>query len=222
MMNLTRADKALTSKATLSHEAAALLMRDYDYSPDNKPYSPFEWPSEIRSGLTVIVGPSGSGKSVLARSVGGVSIATAKPKESVIDLIGLQTEFLHAAGFSSVPQWCKAVSELSNGEQSRFELARILRALSVAKTTIVFDEFTSVVSREVAMSMCVSLTKFLKRNPLGPNRHLILATCHSDVMEWLSPDTIIDTTTATYRKGDEPIPKPWSLDISGEVIKLWN
>ena len=57
------------------------------------------------------------------------------------------TSALSAVGLGSVPSWLRPFSVLSNGEQFRAGLARLL--LSDEKA-VVLDEFTSVIDRQVA------------------------------------------------------------------------
>ena len=55
---------------------------------------------------------------------------------------------------------------------------------------LVFDEFTSVVDRTVAMASSVALAKNI-RSGLIPRRFLAV-TCHYDCANWLEPDWILD------------------------------
>ena len=91
----------------------------------------------------------------------------------------------YAVGFGSVPSWLKPYSVLSNGEKMRVDLARAL----LEQDTICFDEFTSVVDRQVAQTMCIATNKAIKRT----NKRFIAVTCHYDVLEWLEADWIFDT-----------------------------
>lgn len=70
-------------------------------------------------------------------------------------------KLFYAVGFGSVPCWLKPFKVLSNGEKMRVMLARAL----AEKDFFVFDEFTSVVDRTVAMTLCLSLNKCLKKYP---------------------------------------------------------
>lgn len=89
--------------------------------------------SDWRIGL--IVGPSGSGKSSIARHLFGNAVAapTVWPENrAVIDGFQEQlstreiTALLTAVGFSSPPSWLKPYHVLSNGERFRCDLARAL------------------------------------------------------------------------------------------------
>ena len=81
-----------------------------------------------------IVGPSGSGKSAIARQAYGDDLARdyAWPeRKAVVDCFGNLpikriTGMLTAVGFSSPPAWIRPYATLSNGEQFRANLARAL------------------------------------------------------------------------------------------------
>ena len=107
------------------------------------------------------------------------------PEDMTVDEI---EKLFYAVGFGSVPCWLKPFSVLSNGEKMRVMLARAL----AEKDFFVFDEFTSVVDRTVAMTLCLSLNKCLKRYP---NKKVILISCHKDILDWLDSDWVFSTDT---------------------------
>ena len=142
--------------------------------------------------IGLIVGPSGSGKSVILERLGGATTAMFDDTKSVIsnfDNISPSeaAKTLCAVGLSSVPTWVRPHKTLSNGERYRAELAWIL-AHANDDEIIRVDEFTSVVDRNVAKSMSFALQKYVRRN----NKRVILAACHYDIIEWLRPDWIYD------------------------------
>lgn len=94
-------------------------------------------------------------------------------------------KMFYAVGFGSVPSWLKPYNVLSNGEKMRVNLARAL----LEKDFIVFDEFTSVVDRQVAKTACIAINKAIK----GTNKKFIAISCHKDIIEWLQPDWLYDT-----------------------------
>lgn len=149
-----------------------------------------EFPENWQIGL--IVGNSGTGKSTIARELFKVCDKFEYTHESVIDDIPADydstTRMFYSVGFGSVPCWLKPYKVLSNGEQMRVDLARAL----LENDFCVFDEFTSVVDRNVAQTMCIALNKCLKKNP---TKKFIAITCHKDVEEWLQPDWIFNTDT---------------------------
>ena len=174
----------------------------------------FESPWQI--GL--IVGPSGSGKSTLARRVFGPHLYSSPPwpeDRAVVDCLGELpikriTELFTAVGFSSPPSWVKPYAVLSGGERFRCDLARALAGAYCGRLapragnelaervlhkepTVAFDEFTSVVDRQVARFGSAAIGKAI-RNGHIPCR-FIAVTCHYDVAEWLEPDWTIDMAT---------------------------
>lgn len=150
-----------------------------------------EIPEEWNIGL--IVGGSGTGKSTIAKELWGDHyirgfeynsdcVIDDMPKDASVEDI---TRMFYAVGFGSVPSWLKPYSVLSNGEKMRVDLARTL----LEKDFAVFDEFTSVVDRQVAQTACIAINKAIKRQ----NKKIILVSCHYDIIEWLQPDWIFDT-----------------------------
>jgi ABC-type ATPase with predicted acetyltransferase domain len=144
--------------------------------------------------IGLIVGGSGTGKSTIAREVftdyyikeykyKADCVLDDFPKE--VSIKDIQKTFTNV-GFASPPSWLKPYNVLSNGEKMRVDLAR---AILENKDIIVFDEFTSVVNREVAKTGSYAISKAVKR----ANKKFIAVTCHKDVKEWLEPDWIYDT-----------------------------
>lgn len=167
---------------------------DFDLQ-DSKPHERFtgkiELPEEWSIG--VIVGNSGTGKTTIAREMFGneliesfdythKSVIDDMPEGKTVDEI---TRMFYTVGFGSVPSWLKPYHVLSNGEKMRVDLARGL----MEHDFVVFDEFTSVVDRNVAETMCIAANKSVKR--LG--KRFIAVTCHYDVLQWLQPDWYFDT-----------------------------
>jgi ABC-type ATPase with predicted acetyltransferase domain len=93
----------------------------------------------------------------------------------------------YAVGFGSIPNWLKPYHVLSNGEKMRVDLARSL----LEKDFIVFDEFTSVIDRNVAETACIAVKKAIERT----GKKFIAVTCHYDVIEWLEPDFVFNTNS---------------------------
>src|SRR5690606_13882916 len=88
------------------------------------------------------------------------------------------TKNLCSVGFASPPDWLKSYEALSQGEKMRVDIAR---ALSLDQPLIVFDEFTSVVDREVAKVSAYAISKAIRRT----TKKFIAVTCHYDVVDWL-------------------------------------
>jgi len=155
-----------------------------------------EWNVELPTQwkLGVIVGNSGTGKTTLAKEIFNyVDVIKEKlGNESILDLFEKTTSLkeithiLTLVGFASPKSWLKPYKVLSNGEKMRVDLAL---ALLSAKKMIVFDEFTSVVDRNVAITMCQVINKILPKI----DKQLLLISCHEDVLYYLDTDWIYDT-----------------------------
>lgn len=154
----------------------------------------FKLPENWNIGL--IVGNSGSGKTSIARNVFGEFSKCDWSNDSIIENFSPKmsmseiTEILGGVGFNSVPYWLKNFNVLSNGEKSRVELARLISENQM----VVYDEFTSLVDRDVAKSMSHSVQKLFRKY----NKKLVAVTCHKDISEWLLPDWIYDTDEKVF------------------------
>ena len=142
----------------------------------------------------LIVGASGTGKTTIAKEVfpdsyifeqtyGAKSVIDDMPENKSIKEI---TKAFTSVGFASPPSWLKPYSVLSNGEKMRCDLAK---AILDEKDLIVFDEFTSVVNREVAKTGSYAIQKAVRKT----GKKFIAVACHSDIIEWLQPDWIYNT-----------------------------
>jgi ABC-type dipeptide/oligopeptide/nickel transport system ATPase subunit len=156
----------------------------------------------------VIYGASGTGKSTIAKHLfpdnyfNGFeythdSILDDMPSGYKPDDI---TALFNAVGFSSPPSWLKPYDVLSNGEKMRVDLAR---AILENHELIVFDEFTSVVDRNVAQIGSYALQKAIRR--MG--KRFVAVSCHKDILDWLEPDWAFCTNDMTFthvKKNDQP------------------
>ena len=146
--------------------------------------------------IGLIVGNSGSGKTSIAKHVFGEFSKCEWSNESIIENFNSKmemkeiTELLGSVGFNSVPYWLKPFHVLSNGEKSRVELARLISENNL----VVYDEFTSLVDRDVAKSMSNSIQKLFRKK----NKQLVAVTCHKDINEWLLPDWVYDTDEKVF------------------------
>lgn len=147
----------------------------------------------------LIVGGSGTGKSTIAKACFpdaefaeydyvSKSVIDDMPKGK--DIKEIEKAFT-SVGFASPPSWLKPYSVLSNGEKMRCNLAR---AILEENDLIVFDEFTSVVNREVAKTASYAISKAIKKL----NKKFIAVACHKDIVEWLEPDWIYDTDSQSF------------------------
>jgi ABC-type lipoprotein export system ATPase subunit len=153
--------------------------------------------------IGLIYGPSGSGKSTVARQIFGQeleqceALAWSKTGAIVDDFptnlsIKEITELLSSVGFSSPPSWLRPYSALSNGEQFRVSLARVL---AENPELAIVDEFTSVVDRTVARVGSHAIAKTVRRR----NQKFVAVSCHSDILEWLQPDWTYEPASGQFR-----------------------
>lgn len=153
----------------------------------------------------VIVGPSGSGKTSMGREVLGPDALWTGgdwPDDApIVDAIAPRGDFndvtsaLAAVGLGSVPAWLRPYGVLSNGEKFRAELARVV---AEEPERVVIDEFTSVVDRQIAKIGALAFQKAWRRT----GGKVVLLTCHYDVLDWLEPDWIFDTSTGVFERAD--------------------
>ena len=177
--------------------------------------------------IGVVVGPSGSGKTSIGRVIFGENKihdyhegwATDKP---IIDCIAPEGDFnfvtgsLANVGLGDVPAWLRPFHVLSNGEQFRAGLARVI---CEKPSEIVIDEFTSVIDRQVAKIGSQAFQKAWRR--ANPNGKVVLLTPHYDILDWVQPDWVIDTKTKTFERGKPRQRPPINLDIWEVDSSYW-
>lgn len=153
--------------------------------------------------IGVIVGPSGSGKTSMGRSLWGQGAvySPAWPEgQPIIDAITPDSDFdevtaaLSSVGLGSVPTWLRPYSVLSNGEQFRANLARLI---AEAPCQAVLDEFSSVVDRQIARIGAGAFAKAWRRT----SGQVVLLSCHYDILDWVQPDWVFDTATGQFQRG---------------------
>ena len=153
--------------------------------------------------IGLIVGKSGTGKTTIAKQLfpdayvtnfeySAETILDDMPVEKNIDDI---IKTFNSVGFSSPPSWLKPYSVLSNGEKMRVDLAR---AILNEKDFFVFDEFTSVVDRQVAKIGSFAMQKAIRKT----QKKFIAVTCHEDVEDWLLPDWVFNTNDMTFHENE--------------------
>jgi len=144
--------------------------------------------------IGLIVGGSGTGKSTIAKEVFGKyyfegaeynskAVIDDMPKAKSVKEI---TKAFTSVGFSSPPSWLKPYGVLSNGEKMRCDIARCVLE---EQDVVVFDEFTSVINREVAKTGSYAISKAVRKL----DKKFIAVACHKDIIEWLEPDWIYYT-----------------------------
>lgn len=158
----------------------------------------FDLPDDWQIGI--IVGNSGTGKTTIAKELFTDNYITNfqykednilddMPKDKTVTEI---TQTFNSVGFSSPPNWLKPYHVLSNGEKMRVDLAR---AMLENKDLFVFDEFTSVVDRNVAKLASLAIQKAIRKK----DKKFIAVGCHFDIVDWLMPDWIFNTNDMTFQ-----------------------
>jgi len=175
--------------------------------------------------IGLIVGPSGSGKTSIGSKLWGED-AVYDPysgwdkDKPIIDCIAPGGDFdqvtgsLSAVGLGDVPAWLRPFNVLSNGEQFRAGLAKLI---CEAPDKVVVDEFTSVIDRQIAK---IGASAFGKSWRKGPGGQIILLSCHYDIIEWLQPDWVYDTSKARFARDSLRRP-PIKLEIYKVNSKPW-
>lgn len=170
--------------------------------------------------IGVVVGPSGSGKTTIGRELGELYCPTWPDAEPIIDAIAPAGDFdsvtaaLAAVGLGDVPAWLRPYGVLSNGERFRANLARLV---CDAPGMAVVDEFTSVVDRQIAKIGALAFSKAWRRT----GGRVVLLSCHYDILDWLQPDWVYDTSTATFHgRWLQPRPRI-TLDIHATDWNEW-
>lgn len=160
--------------------------------------------------IGLIVGSSGSGKTTIAKECfkdffffsgfkwDKPNLIDDFPKDCTVNEI---VEALSSAGLVSAPDYLKPFGVLSNGQKMRAEIARLF--LEKINQPIIYDEFTSVVDRQVAQVTSYVISKYIRKK----KKQFIALSCHRDIVEWLNPDWIFDTDTNKF-SWRNPTPRP--------------
>lgn len=183
--------------------------------------APVTVPDLPKDGIVLIVGTSGSGKSTILKSLGEYKPPAIEFYNNVIENFSTPErgeELLLACGLRSIPTWFRTPHTLSNGEHHRFEMA-----LSLDQGINIVDEFTSVVDRDTAKSLALSIRRYYNRR--GTTDPLYIASCHRDIIDWLDPEWVYDTDLqvldnrrSPFRMGSRP---ELVLTIKGTSPEMW-
>lgn len=177
--------------------------------------------------IGAVVGPSGSGKTSIGKQIFEtdrlVDLAAGWSNDRpIVDDIAPGGDFntvtglLAAVGLGDVPAWLRPFRVLSNGEQFRAGLARLI---CERPGEAVVDEFTSVVDRQVARIGAQAFQKAWRRE--NPGGKVVILTPHYDVIDWLRPDWVIDTKTKTFERGLPRQRPPIQLEIRKVNGSYW-
>lgn len=166
----------------------------------------FKFPEQWNIGL--IVGNSGSGKSIVSREIfekvhegkiiqnESIPLVEAMENHSMEEIVGALTH----VGMGSTPEWLTPYTHLSTGQRMRADLAYCLLN---SENLTVYDEFTSVIDRDVAKPVCHSVAKAFRKK----DKKFVAVTCHHDVEEWLQPDWVLDMDSKEFRDCKKKSPK---------------
>jgi GNAT superfamily N-acetyltransferase len=187
------------------------LSWDVDLPIEEKPWN-----------IGLIVGPSGCGKSTIARELFGEHVLSGfewPEQAAIVDCFPLQylmadvVKLLNSVGFSSPPSWLRPFAVLSNGEQFRVTMARVM----AEKDFAVVDEFTSVVDRRVAQIGSHAIAKTIR----AAKKRFIAVSCHFDIIDWLQPDWYYEPATGSFHWRDL-CPRPTiKLQIARVPHQYW-
>lgn len=172
--------------------------------------------------IALIVGPSGSGKSTLLKHNFDAPRTLDWSAPSVIDAFDPSctmqeiSDVCQAVGFNTIPAWRRPFSVLSNGEQFRVTLARLL--LESRGKQVVLDEFTSVVDRQVAQIASHAVQKYVRKHDM----ELVCASVHYDIIDWLQPDVIVEMPTMRLERRSLQRRPELSVTISRVGYSAWS
>lgn len=167
-------------------------------------------------GITLLAGPSGSGKSRLLTATAGhfaargVRVIRCLPPRgtTVIDAVpgGLDAALgvLARAGLAEAKLLCRRPDELSDGERWRLTLAVAMQKAACAprarrrapvstrrlgvSSLLIADEWCNALDRATARSVSIALRRWSARMR---GVHVIVATSHADVRAWLRPHRVV-------------------------------
>ncbi len=174
-----------------------------------------------KSGITLITGFSGSGKSSLLKAVLNTSdnavVVGSKEIEQNVPIIDLFSDsvsetvaWLSKFGLAEPQTMCTLVKHLSTGQFARLELAL---AMHDKPRVIIADEFMSTLDRLNAKSIAFRFQKLCR----DFNITAYLATAHDDLATPLSPDHLIELDFNKWHKTKVDTP-PFFDELEKVVI----
>jgi ABC-type ATPase with predicted acetyltransferase domain len=146
--------------------------------------------------IVYITGDSGSGKSVLLRSIRAdlgdeaidlseVAVDSDKP---LIETVGATVEegleLLSKVGLNDAFLFLRTYSQLSDGQKYRYRIAKLIES---GKQWWLMDEFAACLDRDTAKIIAYNLQKIARQQ----EKAVIAATTHSDLQEDLKPSVLV-------------------------------
>ena len=174
--------------------------------------------------IGAIVGPSGSGKTTIAQELFPDAYCRGfdwKLNESTLDSFPRQMsikdicKLLSSVGFSSPPAWLRPFHVLSQGEQFRVTVARML---AQGNPINVLDEYTSVVDRTVAKIGSAAVAKTVRKS----GTQFVAVSCHYDIIDWLCPDWVYDVGAGQLKETGSLQRPAIHLEIVRVHHSAWN
>ena len=154
--------------------------------------------------IGVILGPSGSGKSVVLSAVRAaipqaVGLLSVSPDEQRLpaEWLGCETVrealgLLSRCGLADATALLTPAGRLSEGEKFRLSLARGLAECGTARRLLVVDEFASALDSVTAAVLSRRLRRMISRRGLG----LLIVTHRAELLSALQPDRLWVVTAA--------------------------
>lgn len=168
-----------------------------------------------KSGLILLYGSSGSGKSTILKKCFGDAEEVSFDERPIYQCFSNEEaaeRLLISCGLRTVPAWKRGYHQLSNGEAHR-----AFCALSLDRGISFIDEFTSVVDRDTAKALAYSIQKHFIQTSMT---RLVIATCHDDIVEWLNPDYIYNTDLKKWTKTRLARGSLWRPKIKLEIKSI--
>jgi ABC-type ATPase with predicted acetyltransferase domain len=154
--------------------------------------------------IVAVVGPSGSGKSVLlrefvrrvnGRDVMKVDVETLRDRrDTPVELLrggslSQRLEILSRCGLAEARTLVTPAGKLSGGLLYRLALAQAMHRglLRRRPTLLVADEFASTLDTETAGVLCRRLRRFIADSPTA----MLLATPRAELLDYLEPDRVV-------------------------------
>ncbi len=201
-MELERKDTPMTRKVS-TDDLTDMANECFDLPFDGTcKFYPFVLPKLPKHNILAVTGRSGSGKSTILKEVRKSVMSQPLPADEFVAKCFLSKgispeEFAYRTtkvGLDPEAVAFKKFGQLSEGEKFRVEVA-----LNLHSNTI-FDEFTSMVDRNVAETVSKGLKEIADKNGYS---NITLCSCHKDFIQWVRPDLIVDLDDfAVYRVSD--------------------